>query len=464
MQISRTRPRFLAVMSLLLLGIVLSMGLSLTASAQEATPAATPADPVWRGFSAARAALEEKFSTDLTYVKNWTFEQVEWKISIDSCDEAVVVPDYRPVYYGWEFVITSLQNRTWRTRVSFDLKAVTICTKEEASTTTGSTAPPVTGSGATGSFELGGHVISLTAEAKTAMQTAGMTWVKKQVRWNLGGDTGLAQSYIDAGKAGGFKVLLSIVGYPNEMTNMDSYIASYAAFVGEVAKLGPDAIEVWNEANIDREWPAGKVSGEEYTKLLKPSYAAIKAANANVIVISAAPSPTGYAGSAGCVQNGTVHVCNDDVFFQQMANAGAANYMDCVGLHYNEGVISPTATSGDPRGGYPTYYFGGNIGRARAYINQRPICFTEVGFVSPEGYGPIAAGFAWGANTTVAQQAQWLAEAASTSAGLGYVRLMIVWNVNFTQYDANDPQAGYAIIRPGGLCPACTALGNVMKK
>jgi len=463
MQISRTRPRFLAVMSLLLLGIVLSMGLSLTASAQ-ATPVPTPADPVWRGFTTARTALETKFKTDLTYVKNWTFEQVEWKVSIDSCDEAVTTLDYRPVYFGWEYVITSLQNRTWRTRVSFDLSAVTICTKQEVSTGTGTTAPPVSGSGATGSFELGGHVITLSPEAKAAMQTAGMTWMKKQVRWTLGEGTAQAQAYIDAAKAGGFKVLLSIVGNPGEMTNFDSYVASYAAYVGQVAKLGPDAIEVWNEANIDREWPAGKVSGTEYTKLLKPSYEAIKANNANVMVISAAPSPTGYAGSAGCVQNGAVHVCNDDVFFKQMADAGAGNYMDCVGLHYNEGIISPTASSGDIRGGYPTYYFGGNIGRARAYINQRPICITELGYVSPEGYGPIAPNFGWGANTTVAQQAQWLAEAASTSAGLGYVRLMIVWNINFTQYDGNDPQAGYAIIRPGGLCPACTALGSVMKK
>lgn len=462
MQITRTRSNLLAVIMLLALGIVLSMGVSLTATAQEET--ATPADPVWRGFSTARAALEEKFNTDLTYVKNWTFEQVEWKVSIDSCDEAVATVDYRPVYYGWEFVITSLQNRTWRTRVSFDLKAVTVCTKEEVGAGLGGPTPvPVSGTGATGAFELGGHVLSLTSEASTAMKSAGMTWVKKQVRWNLGGDTGLAKSYIDAGKAGGFKVMLSIVGYPNEMGNLDSYITSYAAFVGEVAKLGPDAIEVWNEANIDREWPAGKVSGTEYTKMLKAAYTSIKAANANVIVISAAPSPTGFAGSAGCVQNGTVHVCNDDVFFKDMANAGAANYMDCVGLHYNEGIISPTASSGDSRGNYPTYYFGGNIGRARAYINQRPICITELGYVSPEGYGPIAPGFAWGADTSVSEQAQWLGEAVSTSRSLGYVRIMIVWNINFTQYDANDPQAGYAIIRPGGQCPACTTMGNAMK-
>ena len=38
---------------------------------------------------------------------------------------------------------------------------------------------------------------------------------------------------------------------------------------------------------------------------------------------------------------------------------------------------------------------------------------------------------------------------------------MIVFNVDFDYYGA-DPQAGYAIIRKGGGCPACDALGAVV--
>ena len=41
----------------------------------------------------------------------------------------------------------------------------------------------------------------------------------------------------------------------------------------------------------------------------------------------------------------------------------------------------------------------------------------------------------------------------------GKVRLVIIWNVDFTNYGA-DPMAGYAIIRPGGVCPACDALAG----
>ena len=31
-----------------------------------------------------------------------------------------------------------------------------------------------------------------------------------------------------------------------------------------------EAIEVWNEMNIDREWPRGEISPASYTELLRP--------------------------------------------------------------------------------------------------------------------------------------------------------------------------------------------------
>jgi hypothetical protein len=40
---------------------------------------------------------------------------------------------------------------------------------------------------------------------------------------------------------------------------------------------------------------------------------------------------------------------------------------------------------------------------------------------------------------------------------------MIVWNVDFADFTPTDPMGGYAMIRPGGGCPACEALGAVMR-
>ena len=218
---------------------------------------------------------------------------------------------------------------------------------------------------------------------------------------------------------------------------------------GFLASQGPDAIEVWNEPNIDREWPTGQVNGASYTRLLAAGYQAIKAVNPNIIVISGAPAPTGFWGAAGCGANG----CNDDVFMQQMAAAGAAQYMDCLGLHYNEGIVSPTQSGGDPRGGYPTYFFNSMLNRGAQYFPNTKVCWTELGYLSGEGFStPIPAGFAWASNVSVGQQAQWLAQAAQQSRASGRVLMMIVWNVNFTVW-GSDPQAGYAMIRPGRRLP-----------
>ena len=146
-----------------------------------------------------------------------------------------------------------------------------------------------------------------------------------------------------------------------------------------MATLGADAIEVWNEPNLDREWPADQMGGANYTELLKKAYPRIKAANPNTIVISAALSPTG-AFSGGCGSIGTVYGCDDKPFLQEMVNAGALNYLDCVGVHYNEGLLAPSATSGDPRGNshHYTRYFRGMLD-AGIYI--APSAF-EVGFLS----------------------------------------------------------------------------------
>jgi hypothetical protein len=309
-----------------------------------------------------------------------------------------------------------------------------------------------------GTFELGGQVDSFGYPDQ--MRQAKMTWAKRQVRYNQGDDPGVAAGAINQAHGQGFRVLLSIVGDKNQLgAGGDGYMDQYAGFVAGVARLGPDAIEVWNEQNLDREWPNGQIDPAAYTRLLQKSYTAIKAANPSVMVVSGAPSPTGAEGAFG-----TAAVWNDDRFIRGMAQAGAANYADCIGVHYNEGIVSPDQTSGDPRNpsSYYTRYFWGMVNTYWAnFGGARKLCFTELGYVSPEGYGSLPSNFAWAADTSVAEQAAWLAEAAVLASGSGKVRLMIVYNVDFTLYSSSDPQAGYALIRPGGGCPACDTLHNV---
>ena len=449
-------------------GILLLAGLLLSAApalAQDPTP--TPTDPVWLGFSTARDAIEEEHSVDLTIVQSYSFEQREWVNGIDVGCRTLEEGDFgRRVWFGWTFTITSLRGDVYQARVSFDLEDVAVCDQVETSAPaapapdTDSDLPdPVAGSAATGSFELGGHVLQLNSNTVSLARRAGMTWVKEQVAYNLGDDPSKAKGVIDQAKANGFKILLGIKGDKAQMGDFNAYLDSYSKFLGGVAALGADAIEVWNEPNIDREWPAGSINGATYTQMLASAFNAIKSANANTLVISGAPAPTGFFGAAGCGAGG----CNDDVFMQQMAQAGAAQYMDCVGLHYNEGIVPPTQNSGDPRGEYPTYYFGSMLARGYSPFGGKQVCFTELGYLSGDGFSTaIPAAFGWASDTSVQEHAAWLAGAATAAAQSGRVRLMIVWNVDFPFYTATDPMGGYAMFRPDGTCPACDTLGAVM--
>ncbi len=319
---------------------------------------------------------------------------------------------------------------------------------------TGGAVNPGAGSISVGNFEYGGQVTDpASGRAVSAMHQAGMTWMKIQFRYSPGATAGGAAGQIGSAKGQGFKILVSLVGSAGDLAaGGDGYIQQFAQFAGGVASLGPDAIEVWNEPNIDREWPEGQISGANYTKVLRAAYGAIKGANGGVMVISAAPAPTG----AEAAFPGKV--VNDDNFIRDMVNSGGLQYMDCLGAHYNEGIVAPTQNNGDPRDAYYTRYFGATLDTYWSLIGgQKPICWTELGYLTPEGYGALDPYFGWASNTTVAQQAAWLAQAAALSSQSGKVRLLIVFNVDFTNY-GSDPMAGYAMIRPGGGCPACAAM------
>jgi len=303
-------------------------------------------------------------------------------------------------------------------------------------------------------FEYGGHVTDTgSARAAQAMRRAGMTWMKVQIRYGPGMGLEGPANAINAARANGFKILIGTSGNPTDIANGgEGYFQAFAQWLGGVASLGPDAIEVWNEPNLDREWPTGQISGAMYTSMLRYAYQAIKGSNPSVMVISGAPAPTGAEGAY------PGRVVNDDRFLREMVSAGAMNYTDCVGVHYNEGIVPPSATSGDPRDNYYTRYFQTIMNTYWSISGGvRPLCFTELGYVTPEGLPPLPSYFAWGSNVTLAQQAAWLAEAAALSSRSGKVRMMIVWNVDFSYY-GTDPMAGFAIIRPDGSCPACEAL------
>lgn len=279
------------------------------------------------------------------------------------------------------------------------------------------------------------------------MQSMGMGWLKFQQKWRPDSQPEELAARIQQARAAGFKVVVSLTGDPYPaVIDFDAFVT----FVAGVAALDPppNAIEIWNEMNIDFEWPPGQIDPAQYVEqMLKPSYLAIKAANPNITVISGAPASTGF-------DNG-VNAWAVDRYLAGMVAAGAANYLDCVGVHYNEAATSPYADSGHPAGDYYLWYYQPSLQMVYfSFGGARPLCITELGVLSPAGYPPLPGRFWWAAGTTPEEQAQWLADALTIANQSGYVRLAIVFNVDIFHWEA-DPQGGFAIVRPGGGCPFC---------
>ena len=331
---------------------------------------------------------------------------------------------------------------------------------------TATTAPVIVAS--SGGFGLGGQVIHGGLLALDKMQAMKMSWVKIQ-NYDLAGAT--IEGDINNAHNNGLKILVSIKDNANHYRiTAPDYQEQFIQYLERVAALGADAIEVWNEPNLDREWPADQMGGANYTALLKKAYPRIKAANPNTMVVSAALSPTG-AFSGGCGSIGSVYGCDDKPFLQAMVNAGALNYLDCVGMHYNEGLLPPSATSGDPRGSSQHYtrYFKGMLDTYGAILGgARSICLTEIGYLSGEEWGYLPSAFSWNPssaiNLTVAQHAEYLGQAVSLARQSGNIRLFIIFNVDFAILKTmeDDPQAGYSLIRPNQSCPACSAISAAM--
>ena len=457
------------------LALALATIVTMTALSQDDN--AVAGDYVQTSLQIARELIEEERESRLTMV-SWRYYEDDWSspgsyrlygsFGIDNCSTDVPIGQKRQgILFGWTFTIMDMSGKEYQARVSYDFQDSILCDEAQVPPAYASTVPvatdepiqhavPAQATGPEG-FALGGHVEGLDGRAAELMRSAGMTWVKKQLPVEAGIAKGI--EFIQSAKANNFKIMLGVVGSKEALaTDFNAYVAQLSAFVAELARNGADAIEIWNEPNLDREWPHGQINGATYVDMLKAAYTAIKAANSATLVISGAPAPTGAEGAFPGA------VLNDDNFMRQMAQAGAAQYMDCLGLHYNEGIVSPRSSSGDPRNPYPTRYFGSMLNRGAQFFPNSKICWTELGYLSGEGMvTPIPASFSWASNVTVAQQAEWIADAARLSRESGRVSLMIVWNLNFTRWDT-DPMGGYALLRPDGSCPGCATLGAAMSE
>jgi hypothetical protein len=338
----------------------------------------------------------------------------------------------------------------------------------------------------------------MLADAKTL----GVGWIKVQFQWKElepSRDT-YNQNYqsmvlhIQRAHLDGFHTLVSFAKGPawsHSGTNDDGpgdNPQDFAAFVAHVANdIKPeflDAIEVWTEPNLQREWGTRPLTGADYMTYFRAVHSAILAAQAlhpapdhRIVVITAAPAPT--ATLAG--------VATDDrTWLRQLYAAGLATVGDdvAVGVHPYGWANPPDAVCCKANPGvtgwyeHPSFYFRNTLDDYRAIMVQNAhasakLWPTEVGWASWQGYNStVPDGNEWQGILNLSQQADYDLRAfyvAQQPPYYDFLGPMILWNLNFATLpnmvvDRRE-EVGFSLLDPSGNPrPAFLRIQNAPKQ
>ena len=289
------------------------------------------------------------------------------------------------------------------------------------------------------------------------IKAVGFTWVKQQVRW---GDMAARPGQIDwscldrlmtATRKHKLNVLLSVTTAPAHLRAAHDTLGfpdqpeDFGYFVYALLRRYPkqvQAIELWNEPNIDAESKDG-VSALRYLAFLTMGFGIVKYVDPSILVISAAPAPVQT--SQG------VNVIADHDFLAKLFEYDALSRLDCIGAHAN---------GPEPSGNIEIV----SAGYFDLAEQTRSVCLTEFGMALASADGHLPKNFAWAMPHTEAQQAETLAAGVRWARDTGYVRLVIVWNWNYFTPNPDDANAPYALNRLGWRSPALDALRAALAK
>jgi len=142
-------------------------------------------------------------------------------------------------------------------------------------------------------------------------------------------------------------------GPPDNYQDYADFVSAFVARYKAGSSIGRvQAIEIWNEVNLDREWGGQSINPQQaadYVRLLGLAYGAAKAADPLVIVVTAGLSPTG-------VTDG--HAADDVTYLQWLYDAGMRGKYDVLGAHGNTQAPEVDAAFGSlPNFPHPSFYF-----------------------------------------------------------------------------------------------------------
>ncbi len=301
---------------------------------------------------------------------------------------------------------------------------------------------------------VGGHLAGLDPVALERMRSAGMEWTVFKATYTRGGQEATlheTRQWIDGAHLQGFRVWVTLADSPGAAFETGDF-PGFAALAGQIAALGADAVQVGEIPNLSLIPGEGQLAPASYVELLRLSYEAVKAANPDALVITAAPAPT------SAQSDFSDQMWNDDLYYAGIAEAGAAQYADCIGVNYYEGAIDPSLMSGDLRGTYATRYFLPMLQRAATPFRETsvPLCLSEYGYLAGSGLR-LPSAFDWSLRTTPERRAEWLAKGIRIAAELSSMRVAMVMIFRVDQV-GNSVEDGYAIVDENGTCLACDAI------
>lgn len=298
-----------------------------------------------------------------------------------------------------------------------------------------------------------------------------VNWVKTQAAWEwLQPDRAgqfernfrLFQLHVQKADKYGFQVMLSIVKAPDWARHSNRSedgppddLNQFAAFIRQLLKeVGPyiDAIEIWNEPNLRREWTGSRpISGGSYMELFRVGYDAVRAYSPHITLISAGLAPTG---------NHSGVSVDDRAFLRQMYQAGLGRYADVkIGVHpYSWGnppdFLCCDNVAGQGWDDRPQFFFRQTLRDFAAisatYGHRAQMWVTEFGWATWEGF-PNEPPDPWMSYNSAQDQMNYTMRAFELGQSRGDVEVMILWNLSYAEerlvYNRVE-LAGYSILYP----------------
>lgn len=310
-----------------------------------------------------------------------------------------------------------------------------------------------------------------------------MGWIKVQIPWEVaepeaGQFTDLyrqAVSLVQRAHLEGFKVLVSVNRAPYWARAQGADLTkhgppadpnAYAQFINKlIVDIEPkfiDAIEIWNEPNLVREWADVPMNGGEYMRYFEPAYNAAKAADPDILVVTAGLAPVGdIPGQAE----------DDRQFLKEMYAAGLMNFPDArIGLHPYGWANAPDerCCSDGSWKDAPQFFMLDTIEDYRQITldngdTGRKFWLTEFGWGTYKGISrdsqdaPPPDSAAFFDLVSLEQQAAYTLRAIEIFQNepyADYVEMAFLWNMNYATIpnaiENRGEQAGYSLLDAGG--------------